>query len=268
MYERILVPVDGSEFAEQMIAYATALSRKTGARLALLRIVSDAADQDQARRQLGERAASVDAEALCVVAKGEIAPAIRAEADRVPGTLVAMSSHGRSGAAEAIFGSVALDLVRSAQTPVLVFRPYGESSGAPIGKIGRVVLPLDGSHESESMIADAVAFSKWIGARIVVVSVLDPTMRLDPGIPPSDVQESSYVHGRARDISSKYGIEAGWEVLHGDPKAAIPSFVRSLGDAMLAMTTHGRSALKTVVAGSVTAACLRDSGVPVLTRTP
>jgi nucleotide-binding universal stress UspA family protein len=268
MYERILVPVDGSEFAEQMIPYAAALSRKTGAKLALLRIVSDASEQDQGRRQVGERAASIDAEALCVVAKGDVAPAIRAEANKTPGTLVAMSSHGRSGAAEAIFGSVALDLIRSAKQPVVVYRPQGASAGLPIGKIGRVVLPLDGSPESESMIGDAVAFAKWIGARIIVVSVLDPTMRLDPGIPPSDVQESSYVHGRARDIAQKYGMEAGWEVLHGDPKLAIPSFVQSLGDAMLAMTTHGRSALKTVVAGSVTAACLRDSGVPVLTRIP
>lgn len=268
MYTRILVPVDGSEFAEQVIPHAAAFARTTGAKLALLRIVSDAADQADARQHVEQRAASVDGEGLCIVAKGEVAPAIRAEAERVPGTLVAMSSHGRSGAAEAIFGSVALGLVREMRAPMLVFRPDSRSSGGPAPKIGRVVLPLDGSAESESMIPQAAEFAKWIGARLIVVSVLEPRPRVDPSIPAGDIQESSYVHGRADDIARRYGVATGWETLHGDPKEAIPQFVRSLGDAMLAMTTHGRSALRSVVAGSVTAQCLRDSGVPVLTRMP
>jgi nucleotide-binding universal stress UspA family protein len=37
---------------------------------------------------------------------------------------------------------------------------------------------------------------------------------------------------------------------------------------MLAMTTHGRSALQSALVGSVTAASLRDGGVPVFTRLP
>jgi nucleotide-binding universal stress UspA family protein len=48
----------------------------------------------------------------------------------------------------------------------------------------------------------------------------------------------------------------------------IPLFVRGLGDAMLGMTTHGRTGLRGVVAGSVTARCLRNAGVPVFTRLP
>lgn len=268
MYKRILVPVDGSEFADQMISHAAAIARTTGAGLALLRVVSDAADQAGARDQVLGRAQSVGAEGLCIVAKGSVADAVRAEADRVPGTLIALSSHGRSGAAEAIFGSVALDVLRGSSSPVLVFRPDSRTSAAPAPRIGRVVLPLDGSKESEAIIPEAAEFAKWIGARVIVVSVIDPTVRVDPGIPASDVQESSYVHGRAGDIARNYGVTTGWEVLHGDPKEAIPQFVRSLGDAMLAMTTRGRSALRTVVAGSCTASCLRESGVPVLTRVP
>jgi len=268
MYKRILVPVDGSEFAEQMIPHATAIARATGAGVTLLRVVSDAADQADARDHVVKRAESVGAEGLCIVAKGEAADAIRVEAERVPGTLVALSSHGRSGAAEAIFGSVALDVLRGSRAPILVFRPDSRTSAAPVPKIGRIVVPLDGSKESESIVPQAAEFAKWLGARIVVVSVLDPSPRLAPGIPAGDVQESSYVHGRATDIAQRYGVATGWEVLHGDPKEAIPQFVRSLGDAMLAMTTHGRSALRTVVAGSCTASCLREAGVPVLTRLP
>ena len=73
MYKRILVPVDGSEFAEQMIPHATAIARATGAGVTLLRIVSDAADQADARDHVAKRAESVGAEGLCIVGKGEAA---------------------------------------------------------------------------------------------------------------------------------------------------------------------------------------------------
>ena len=96
----------------------------------------------------------------------------------------------------------------------------------------------------------------------------DPAAQSNPSLASGDVQESAYVHSHARDITDRYGAATTWEVLHGDPKQAIPSFVRSLGDAMLAMTTHGCSGLHGVITGSVTAQCLRDAGVPVFTRLP
>jgi len=201
MYTRILVPVDGSEFAEQMIPHASAIAKATGAGLALLRIVSDPVDQAGAREQVERLASGIGGEGLCVVARGEVADAIRTEADRVPGTLVALTSHGRSGAAEAIFGSVALEVLRELRGPLLVYRPHAKAADAGAPKIGRVVLPLDGSPESESMVPQAAEFAKWLGARVLVVSVLDPRQRIDAGIPAGDVQESSYVHGRAQDSS-------------------------------------------------------------------
>ena len=130
------------------------------------------------------------------------------------------------------------------------------------------MLPLDGSAASESIVPQAAALAKWLGAKVVVVSVIDSSVRLDPNIPSGDVMESGYVQGHAREIARRYGVPVGWEVLHGDPKEAIPQFVRSLGDAMLAMTTHGRTGLSSVMSGSVTAQCLRDAGVPVFTRLP
>lgn len=57
-------------------------------------------------------------------------------------------------------------------------------------------------------------------------------------------------------------------MLHGKPQEAIPSFVRSLGDAMLAMCTQGHSGLRAVMAGSVTAHCMREAQVPVFVRVP
>lgn len=268
MYKRLLVPVDGSTFAEQLIVPAAQVARNTKSELALLRVVDSTEDEAAARQYVEQLAAPHGATALCVPAQSEgVAAAIRDEVRRVPGTLVAMCSHGRSGALQAIFGSVALEVLRALGEPVVIFRPYPDGPVA-LSKVGRVVLPLDGSKLSESMMPQAAELAKWLGARVIVVSVIEPSIKIDPNVPASDVQESGYVRARAREMSERYGVEVSWEVLHGDPKAAIPSFVRSLGDAMLAMCTHGHTGLRAVMAGSVTAHCLRDARVPVYVRLP
>lgn len=266
MYRRILVPVDGSTFSEQLAAPSARLAKATGAELALLRVVDKADEFEAGRRYVDELAARLGGQALCTVAPGTgIAAAICAEAQRVPTTLVAICSHGRSGAMRAIFGSVALEVLRALNEPLVVFRP---DSGHPMpGKIGRVVLPLDGGPTSESIVPQAAAFAKWLGAKVVVVSVIEPSLHVDQSVA-GDIRESNYVQAQARQLAERHGVNVGWEVLHGDPKSAIPQFVRSLGDAMLAMTTHGRTGLGSVLSGSVMAQCLRDTGVPVFTRLP
>lgn len=270
MFKRILATLDGSPLSEQILPYASGIARKLGADLSLLRVVVDPADQEGAREYVETMAARADAHPMCIVADGDIAAAIRAETDRVPDTLIAICSHGRSGAAEAILGSIALRVLRTGNSPMLVYRPDSKSpaAGVDASKIETIVLPLDGGATSESMMPQAAALALALGAQLLVVSVVESSRRVASGIPAGDVMESSYVHGRAQDLTERYGVRTGWEVLHGDPKEAIPSFVRMQPNAMLAMTTQGRGAIETVLVGSVTAACLRESGVPVFTRLP
>lgn len=268
MYKRILVPVDGSRFSEQLVAPAAALARASGTPLALLRVTERADDEADAKRYVDALAAPAGAEALCrPAADGGIAATIGEEARRVAGTLVALCSHGRSGTLQAVFGSVALEVLRALGEPLVMFRPQGEAQ-AMLPRVGRVVLPLDGSKLSESVVPQAAALAKWLGARIVVVSVIEPSTQIDPSVPTGDVLESGYVRTQARDIAEQHGVAASWEVLHGEPGEAIPRFVRGLGDAMLAMTTHGHTGLRSMVTGSVTAQCLRDAHVPVFIRLP
>ena len=267
MYTRILVPLDGSLFAEQLIAPAAKVAKAGGATLALLRVVDRDDAQDKAAEYLQAQAAPVGAQAVCVRAgDGGVAAAIRDEAKRVPGTLVAICSQGHSGAMHVLFGSVALKVLRELGEPAVVFRPHPDRPPA-LSEVASVVLPLDGSPTSEAIVPQAAALAKWLRAKLIVVSVIEPSPQLDASIASGDVQESSYVRSRAHEITDRYGVDdVTWEVLHGDPKQAIPEFVRSQGNAMLAMATHGRTGLRSVLTGSVTAQCLRDAGVPVFTR--
>lgn len=265
MYKRILVAVDGSTFSEQILPYVSWLHGKTGVEVALLRVVDRPDELPQARAAVAALALGVPATPLCTVNGGGVARTILDEAARVPGTLVAITSHGRSGLMRAILGSTALDVLRTGHEPIFVYRPQDAARTGPVA-IERIVVPVDGSALSESMLPLAGELARWIGARVVVASVLDPSAGQE--LPAGDVQESNYVHVHASRLAQQFGLDVGWEALHGDPKESIPSFVRSLPNTMLAMTTHGRSALQSAIVGSVTAASLRECNVPVFTRMP
>ncbi len=268
MYTRILVPVDGSSFSNQILPLAGTIARTTGAQLALYRAVGRNDGVAEAGNALRSLADSCGAQAICTEVHGNVAQAIHQEAERVPGTLVAITSHGRSGVMRAVLGSTALDVLRTGGKPILVYRPSEQAPGSAAagGAIERVFVPLDGSPLSESIIPQAVDLARGLNARVVVVAVLDRAGA--SGLEGLDVMESNYVQTQAAAISKTHGLDAGWEVLHGDPAKAIPEFVRNYPASILAMTTHGRSAVQSALLGSVTAAALRDGGLPVFTRLP
>ncbi|MCO5101000.1 MAG: universal stress protein [Burkholderiaceae bacterium] len=270
MYERILVPVDGSRFSEEVLPYAQSIARSTGAKLALMRVQERESGDDDAARQLQGLADALKAEVRTVPGRGNVAAAILEEAARVPGTLVAMTTHGRSGLAEAILGSVAHDVVRTGRDPVLVFRPRGRQAQDLQGpaEINTVMLPIDGSGLSEWMQQQAGEWARALKARLLVVQVISPDARPDPNVPANDTLESSYVRSHAVDLGRRYGVEANWEVLHGDPVEAMASFIGARRDILVVMATRGRSALQAAVLGSVTAGLLREGNVPIIVRMP
>lgn len=155
MYERILVPLDGSELAEAVLPHALALAEKFGSEVVLLRVVHtraevmrdtvtatagpgtaelgiDVADRQQAaertaadaylektRQSLEGRGLKLRAE----VREGAPETAILDLARETGSDLIAMSTHGRSGLGRAVFGSVADVVLRNSRLPVLLIRP-------------------------------------------------------------------------------------------------------------------------------------------------
>ncbi len=267
---RILVPLDGSAYSEEMLPYAKGIARATGARLTLLRVVSDEGKIPATREYLEALARDLDAEGKISLAQTDVTSAILDEASREPRALVAMTSHGRTGFLEALLGSVALGVVRNSGQPILLYRPRGNSKEkvgtAP--QIERVVLPLSGSAFSESMIPAAVEMAESLKAHLVLVHVVSPDVRVPPGVPEGDVLESSYVRSQAAEIEKAYGVRPDWDVLHGDPGDAICRYLEGRRDAMLAMSSHSRGGLKRTIFGSVASECLRRSRTLLLVLWP
>lgn len=144
MYQRILVPIDGSSTSDRALQEAIKLIDTQPAQLLLLHVVDDLqfldaegyvdyAELRALTRKIGERAlskakemaqqADITAETTLLDANGErIASVIDTEALRWSADLIVIGTHGRSGFNHLLFGSVAEGVVRGAQVPVLLVR--------------------------------------------------------------------------------------------------------------------------------------------------
>lgn len=148
MYQRILVPVDGSDTARRGLEEAIKLSKALGARVKLVHIVDESvlalnpetgvaaaplvedfeasgkAILEEARAYVG--AQGIDAEtALHENFTGRVADLILDEARKSGADLIVMGTHGRRGLRHAVLGSDAEAVVRGSNVPVLLVRAPG-----------------------------------------------------------------------------------------------------------------------------------------------
>lgn len=145
MYTRIVVPLDGSHFAEQALTQAVGLARLTAADVHLVRVADirslehagparlpidegaygsllaeESTDAGAYLRQIEERLRADGVDATSEVIRGAVAKAIVALTRA--GDVIVMASHGRSGMARWFLGSVAEDILRQSNVPILLIR--------------------------------------------------------------------------------------------------------------------------------------------------
>ncbi len=144
MYNRILVPLDGSELAERILPHVEAIAKATGAEVFLLRttdprhgeIAAEAAteariwleaDQAQAGKYLegvAKRLQDAGITTKLVVLVGEPAVEILMAAEKENADLIAMMSHGATGFNHFDRGSVAEKVLKGSTRPVLLVRAF------------------------------------------------------------------------------------------------------------------------------------------------
>jgi len=254
--------------AEKILPLARGIATPMKAKLAVLRVVLDADELAAEEKYLRERAHAYGAQMRFLISN-DPPSAIIAELERHPGAIPAMTTHGRTAWAEAILGSVALNVIREAGRPVLLFRPRREDLPTP-EKISTLVVPLDGGEFAETMLPIAIGMSKSLNAKLMLVQAL-PIGGAEPATLTAmrgDLLESSYLHKLAAEIEREHGIEPDWDVLHGEPADAVCRYVSGMRDAMLAMTSHARRGLNRAFFGSVAAQCIRAAGLPILVYWP
>lgn len=145
MFSHLLVPLDGSTFADKALAYALSLAQKYDSKITLLHVSSHhwegemSAEVPQAETltaqietssselYLKEKKDKLTADGYKVEAlimKGEpISAIILKAAESESADTIIMSTHGHTGWRKHLFGSVAEKVITHSQIPVLVIRP-------------------------------------------------------------------------------------------------------------------------------------------------
>lgn len=268
MFDEIFACLDGSPLAETILPLAQGLAAATSARLTLIRVAVDKDEIVAEENYLRDCARRCGAQ-LKLLIGADPAEAIVAALESSSGAIAAMTTHGRSAWAEALIGSVALNIIQKARRPVIIYRSQATDQKAP-DTIHTIAVALDGGEFSERIIPAAVELGKAINAKLMLLQVLPTGFSKAnvPNAPAGDILESSYLHAKATEIENNYGIESNWDVLHGAPGDAIAQYVTGTPNTLLAMTSHARSGLQRAILGSVAAECIRNSGVPMLIYWP
>lgn len=148
MYRRLLVPLDGSELAEEALPHALGLAGRLGSEVILLRVVVSPyalvapdlilagtdpnlpALNHQAQQYLDSVAARFpkDMPFRGIVCEGPVAEAIIDHAAALDADLIIMSTHGRGGVSRWVYGSVAERVLQGSSCPVLLIRSMATRS--------------------------------------------------------------------------------------------------------------------------------------------
>ncbi len=130
----------------------------------------------------------------------------------------------------------------------------------------KIILPLDGSTHAECALPHAEALAKGLGVKLVLLQIIPYPEVRDAGVE-SDWASTArtYLNGIAADLKSSGVKDVVTEVLWGEVQQEIVEYAQADEDALIVMSTHGRTGFAKLAFGSVTEAVLRRaSQVPVM----
>lgn len=261
MTQQLIVPVDGSSASGKAVDVAVALAEKSGAAVHLVEVVFSPSDTAAARFRLEERTRSlprtdVSVTSAALLSADSVASAVEELVLAHDGSIVVMASHGR-GRSAALVGSVAEDLLHRIFGPILLVGP----AATPGDFSGPVVVSVDGSDESEAALPLAAAWAIELGVEPWIVNVVDP----GAPVPDTSVIDAGYPARLARGLHETSHHTVEYEELHDDrPGHAVPDFAKRIDASLIVASSHGRTGLRRVAMGSITAEFVRRAHCPVL----
>jgi len=300
MYHRILVPLDTSELAEVALPYAEQMAGRLGSEITLMSVSHSAGEKEQrvfrsyiegtvevtkerAKRYL-QKPTGQDVKVQYAILVGNPAEEIVDYADRENIDVIVMATHGRSGIGRWALGSVADKVLRATERPVVLIRAKGARPDMLVvekGAFKRVLVPLDGSKESEAVIPYIEELASMLGAEVTLLQVLAIVYHVyvsgdapaqvpytEEEMKPLKASAESYLEKVGSGLKGK-GVTTKCQVRVGAAGHEIIKLADEIGADIVAMSTHGRSGVGRLVFGSVAEKVVRTGNTPVLlVRTP
>lgn len=258
MYERVVVPYDGSERSLAALPPARRVAQAWKCDVEVVHVWDGS--------QPKPSAAPVD-QAVRFVTADDPATALTGLAAE-PSTLLCMATRGRGAAAELLLGSVTRAVLHDIHEPLVITGPQALAPAAADG-LRRLMVCLDGSTVSAAILRVARRWAEALGLEVLVVHVAYPLAEHRPVDYPEETRVVVAELRRTAAELTEAGIVADWAVVEDtDPATGIIRQAAHRMVDLIAMATHGRTGLERVLMGSVTTSVVRGASVPVLTLRP
>jgi nucleotide-binding universal stress UspA family protein len=172
MFETLIVPLDGSEFAAKALPTAVAIARAGHAGVRLVGIARDDDELASVRRHVNATARRVAAtkglEVDVIVDPDPTGALLELAADCT--SVLCFASHDYRSVATRLIHSVGSALVARAACPIVV---VGEHA-AQAARATDVVVAVDGVGDPQPLLATATSWARQLGAPLRIVTVFEP----------------------------------------------------------------------------------------------
>ena len=291
MFKRVLIPLDGSQFAEKVLEELPRVIEPGKSWIELvgvlevsryvasvseygpLQVMADVRAQYEAyflkmRQLLQDRGYWVNT----AIVEGDAAEEIINSANVSEADLIAMTTHGRSGIARWTLGSIADRVIQNTVLPVLLVRSQTTTRR---DEIKTILVPLDGSALSEKALPYARMLAREHQATIRLLQAVSPSdveyavtrmptqSETDRALQRRFLLSDGYLDHVAAELRGN-AIKVQTDVVLGDPARCIVEEAEKHTADIVVISTHGRTGFSRWVHGSVANHVIRSVPVPVL----
>jgi len=294
MYKKILVPLDGSATAEAVLPYVEAFAAGFNTAVELLSVIDIgamtthlapdkvhhldsivASEEEKCAKYLDSVAKKISHSSTeCRMVRGTPAEIILETTHRERDTLIAMATHGRTGAKRWLLGSVAEKVLRGTTNPLFLVRAAAAKT-APQRIINSIVVPLDGSPLAEKILPTVIRWARALGVEVTLIRAFEfPAAAYvsskaflpdyDAMLEDAHKEAAAYLKEKEDYLIAEGVRTVSIQTIEGPAADQIIGYAETAPGAVIAMSTHGRSGVQRWILGSVTEKVVRHAADPVL----
>jgi nucleotide-binding universal stress UspA family protein len=273
MFEKIVVPLDTSPFAEQALPPVVELARSFGSEVDLINICETPKTQESGACQLYlEDKVTLIKNALpghpseirSEMVVGSPGQKILSYAKEQKADLIIMTSHGLSGVTLWPLGSTVDKVLRQTGQPILIVRIKPPQEALPPRSLfKRILVPLDGSELGARVVPFVVEFAARFHCEVVLFHVIQTDKHLHSlgriDTVPIREEEMASLKARSEEYLSaekskfeKTGVSALSVVKTGNVAEEIIKYASENNCSLIALSSHGHSGFESWIIGSVT----------------
>ncbi len=279
MFKNILVALDGSRLAEDVLGPVVSVAQAFESRVMLLHVVERAAPATVHRQRhitdAPEALSYLEGVAAPLRANGietdvhvhervvtDVAAAIDSHAHEFGADLIAMCKHGQTGLRHALIGSIPQQILRGGSSPMLLRSPVQEVSDEPV-PLTDILVPLELHHDAPAALDVAMTLARRYSARVHLLTAVprlaearraSASARLLPTATAESLrieEEEVAEHlGRQQQGLKEAGVEGSAELRHEDPVTSILERAREVDADLIVLSTHARAGFEAWYTGS------------------